>query len=142
MPCSPAPEERFGDVRRVDLPRHTILAFAAAFFLCIFCVSALRSWLRDPLAFDAFQLNRLASSLLGTAFFASMIGGLAQRATAPLAAHANLILSRAMLAAVALTVARPAIDLNAHPAPRLSPRPPQPGRRPLACLCSFMCGAA
>src|SRR3546814_8218049 len=79
-------------------------------------VSALRSWLRDPLAFDAFQLNRLASSLLGTAFFASMIGGLAQRATAQLAAHTKLILSRAMLAAVAVAVARTAIDLNADPA--------------------------
>src|SRR3546814_15942176 len=108
MPCAPGTDEQIGDARRGDLPRRTILAFAAAFFLLIFGVSALRSWLRDPLAFDAVQLNRLASSVLGTAFFASTIGGLAQRATAPLAAHAHLILRRAMPAAVADAGARPA----------------------------------
>src|SRR3546814_12981085 len=91
MPCAPGTDEQIGDARRGDLPRRTILAFAAAFFLLIFGVRALRPWLRAPLAFDAFQLNRLASSLLGAAFFASLIGRLATRATAPTAALANFI---------------------------------------------------
>src|SRR3546814_8828895 len=142
MPCAPGTDEQIGDARRGDLPRRTILAFAAAFFLLIFGVSALRSWLRDPLAFDAFQLNRLASSLLGTAFFASMIGGLAQRATAPLAAHAKLILSRAMLAAVAVAVARTAIDLNADPARGLVASLPQSGRWLMVWLGYYLAGCA
>src|SRR3546814_13659259 len=98
MPCAPGTDEQIGDARRGDLPRRTILAFAAAFFLLIFGVSALRSWLRDPLAFDAFQPNRLASSLLGTAFFASLIGGLSPRATTPPATPSQLIMRRGSLA--------------------------------------------
>src|SRR3546814_20403666 len=71
-----------------------------------------------------------------------MIGGLAQRATAPLAAHAKLILSRAMLAAVAVAVARTAIDLNADPARGLVASLPQSGRWLMVWLGYYLAGCA
>lgn len=142
MPSLPGADEKIGVVRRSELSRRPIIVFSIAFFLLIFGVSALRSWLRDPLAFDALQLNRLASSLLGTAYFASMIVSLARRPAAPLAIYAGPILKRAVLAAVTIASARTIIDLNLGPADELGASLPQSGRWLMVWLGYYLAGCA
>src|SRR3546814_3773595 len=85
------------------------------------------------------RFTRTATLFPYTTLFRS---GLAQLATAPLAAHAKLILSRAMLAAVAVAVARTAIDLNADPARGLVASLPQSGRWLMVWLGYYLAGCA
>jgi hypothetical protein len=94
----------------LPLTRRPTFAFILLFLTIIFAISSLRSWLRDPVSFDLFQLSRVASVLLGTFFFGSMIVGLSRRPDETLPMQARRILWQAFCAALVVAAVRMMID--------------------------------
>lgn len=106
------PEAKMDQVGESKLlpTRRSMLAFILFFLTIIFCISSLRSWLRDPVAFELFQLSRVVSAILGTFFFGSMIVGLSRRPDEALPTQARRILWQALCAALAVATVRLMID--------------------------------
>lgn len=100
---------------RLPLTRRPTITFILLFLTIIFVISSLRSWLRDPAGFDLFQLSRVASALLGTFFFGSMIVGLSRRPDEALPALARRILWQALCAALVVAAVRVTIVASQSP---------------------------